>query len=112
MTPEQRAKLPKWAQEHIQDLERKLLQKDALIADYRKENPISSVWYRDAERSGNIYLPEGARVRFGDSLTKNEDYVQAHYVEWHGAMALRISCDLGRIAIMPSAENCVYVTGR
>ena len=106
MTPEQRTKLPKWAQEHIQDLERKLLQKDETIRCLRKENPVSTAWYCDDERECNVYLPEGVPISFGDSLGKDQIWV--HYSTWQAVMALRVSSQT-RLIVRPSAANSIYV---
>ena len=51
-TPEQLAKLPKWAQEHIADLERRVVLAERTLQEYNDSQTPSEFFYEDFNRMG------------------------------------------------------------
>lgn len=109
ITPEQIAKLPKWAQDHIRNLEQQ--------ASHWRET--AKGVFQDTETNVSIqeycqgqfltkHLEERVRVRFRVG-ERSQDYISVGFEGEGIYKRLAINSGLGTIAVLPSASNSVGI---
>lgn len=74
MTPEQIAKLPKWAQSEVKSLNHRISNLEKENESLKSKNPKSNVSYQMAWDGSNIFLPDDRDIKF--SFNEGE-YIQA-----------------------------------
>lgn len=102
-TAEQIAKLPKWAQEHIQTLERQRREVVGVLEDFTQANNTGPVRCRIMVSDGEGVGPSHREVRF-----------DAHWIEIdHAGVSLSITLAHDEIRVAYSQEKrasgCVYL---
>lgn len=113
-TPEQLAKLPKWAQERIKHLETLLHINERTMRQFQDEQTISTVYFEDqiynTQKSGpnsvKKYI-QATGVSFVIDASKHHEIRVSHRYDSPGV--LDISGGWGVLKIMPTASNCIRV---
>ena len=105
LLPEQVAKLPQWAQKHIDNLHMRLME---VVQAFDEINgpptPICVDPYSDHVR----YLPEGSKVQFqigGEQIQVQADHIWCH---GHREQVLAIH-STQRLLITPASSNVAHV---
>ncbi len=113
----QLAKLPKWARDYIEHLDRKVdeLQDENTQLRGEKQYTGTRVFIRNYGGKGDIPLPPMARILFrtGEHTT---DYIEVgfnHERDLSGLsnhpFAVQVHCGNGAAVVVPSARNAIHV---
>jgi hypothetical protein len=109
-SPEQIAKLPKWAQEHIRHLEMIVRERGQHIADMNGQNEGTDTFvdnFGDASRRFN--LPKGERITFALG-PEHWNAIDVHLDRHLGQQFLQIRGRDTRIAVEPTSNNAILIT--
>jgi hypothetical protein len=103
-------KLPKWAQEHVEDLKRELARTDAEYNRVSNQHPESNLKLDGKVGYPPVGLPSNASIQFymGDS---REDYKDLFEIRHNrdNSHALEVYGYGGAVVIMPSSSNHIQL---
>jgi hypothetical protein len=104
--------LPKWAQEHIQSLERERNEAIRTLQEFQNDQKPSSFWVETWACTGDKFGP----TTFKNYLQTRQVRIQVGKDEIDVYLRepdmLEISAFGGRLTIEPNASNVIYVRGR
>ena len=112
LTPEEIAKLPKWAQHKIEILHMRLREaRDEITRTMT--NPKSNTWVRASRHTDDwngvtSYLRNNEEVYFKPNEV---DEIQVRVTDTNGPRRLTIRCVNGSVKILPEASNSFSVMG-
>lgn len=120
-TPEQISKLPKWAQDHIKDLQRKIVVAEATakrLTDEQTPSPIFvDDWYSEPSIKRYVQSPQGritiehADVHLEVYLAQSDDGQRMHGIElqWSPMEGGKRRLCGSEVAAYPRSFNTVYL---
>lgn len=118
LTPDQMARLPKYAQERIYDLERQVsdLAHDRAERARLMANPETTPIKIVGHSTPDIGLPEDCTIRF--TIGNDREYIEFHLVKSNEGGGGRIRAvsevcaraGIGPIKIEPSASNTIFLS--
>jgi len=121
-TPEQIAKLPKWAQEHIRDIERQLSAATTALDQIKDQQTPSPIylddWYCTPRMKRYIQSPTGhltiqhAGVHLDIFLAPEKDGQRLHGIELQYAAVESRGLTDRQIAIMPRGINTIQLVAK
>lgn len=108
-TAEDLARLPKWVQNHIRDLEREVESQAAAIRELTSEFPFSNVMVDGGSRYGDRTLPPNSKVEFylTTPRVKYSNVLSVHHAGQYRPGEIEVSCATGQIAVLPQVSNLV-----
>lgn len=105
-TPEQLAKLPKWARDHIALLTMKMTEAEQRLEARQSQEP-TRVFVPDYTRNRGEYLPDNSLIRFWPVSGKRCDIDVTSYNCEPGEVEVRTG--LTRLVVLPCSSNVVRV---
>lgn len=112
-TPEQLAKLPKYARDEIESLRRALAEAHKTLAAYEGALDCDTIADPYAEHRGRKPLPlgNGTMIEFKLGANRGES-IRAHLIDRGGGRRLEIQGDATDMLISPRGSNIIHVTTR
>lgn len=95
-------KLPKWAQQEIADRDRRIIDLKRDVEMLKQENPPSSIYYAHYG-SENVFIPDGARVRFNVGK-KWDDFIEVY----RGDKGISVYAG-SPIYVIPHVTNIIHI---
>ena len=114
-TPEQIARLPKWAQEYIGRTESKLAQSERELSELKGgtlENPDQQKFYVERYGGEPFWLPQYGTLKFSENPTADNPRADFQFRESDSDLGgVKImSSARGRLVVTPTASNVIEVT--
>lgn len=103
-TPDQLTRLPKWAQEYIETLERAVEDSQRVITELQQDEP-TEIYWTTGIRDEKKYIPNNARIYIERGGEKH-----ALLVHWDRQRdMLNVAAEFNNLIVHPHSSNWIHV---